>query len=83
MYQPFFVFGVHLKSVNKITALGTATAHCNHVGQSSIFVTLLFPPSAVRRLPREQLNLLGSTGEVAYYRILDSELLRIPPCLSH
>jgi hypothetical protein len=24
--------------------LGTATAHCNHVGQSSIFVMLLFRP---------------------------------------
>jgi hypothetical protein len=45
MYQPFLVFGVHPKSVSKITALGMATAHCNHVGQSSIFVTPLFPPS--------------------------------------
>jgi hypothetical protein len=52
MYQPFFVFGVHPKSVSKIMALGTATAHCNHVGQSSIFVTPLFPPSAVRRIPK-------------------------------
>jgi hypothetical protein len=33
--------------------LGTPTAHCNHVGQSSIFVTLLFLPSASNKIPRE------------------------------
>jgi hypothetical protein len=43
MYQPFLDFGVHAKRVSKITALGMATAHCNHVGQSSIFVMPLFP----------------------------------------
>jgi hypothetical protein len=53
MYQPFLVVGDHLQSVSKMTALGMATAHCNHVGQSSIFVTPLFLPSA-RRLPRGQ-----------------------------
>jgi hypothetical protein len=46
-----------------MTALGTATAHCNHVGQSSIFVMPLFPPSAVRRLPRGQPSPLRSTAD--------------------
>ncbi len=41
MYQPFLDFGVHAESTSKITALGIATVHCNHVGQSSIFVTQL------------------------------------------
>ena len=63
MYQPFLDFGVHAKSVSKITALGMATAHCSHVGQSSIFVMPLFP-SAARKLPRESPNLLRSRADL-------------------
>ena len=73
MYQPFLVFGVHPKSVSKMAALGMATTHCNHVGQSSIFVTPLFPPSAARRLPRGQPNPLRSTADPKRQRpLLDS-----------
>ena len=70
MYQPFLVFGVHPKSVSKMTALGMATAHCNHVGQSSIFVTPLFPPSAARRLPTGPRGLQCSRADLLPQRPL-------------